>query len=327
MSLHGLLSYSYMHEVSNQRIMFTLNSEIKWFLAHCTDHRKLSPHTIKAYKHDLNHFLNFSSKKDSAILVSAITRDLVREWMGNMIGAKPRTVRRRLAVIKSLFAALERHEKIASNVIGGVRNEVKIGLNLPRTVARSTIRSLLHSTRRLSGTSPTAARCKVLDIAIVELLFATGMRVSEAAATNLAHIDVTRLAIRVKGKGNREREIPIFCDSLLEALDAQLSLRKAAGATPDDPLFVNRRGVRISDQSIRALLRRHAAFTGNRRITPHMLRHTVATLLLEDGVDLRHIQRLLGHSSITTTTIYAHVSERSQRKVLGRRHPRNKMKI
>ena len=203
------------------------------------------------------------------------------------------------------------------------------------------------------------------------------MRVSEVVSTDIGHADMDRQVISVHGKGNREREIPIACDAFREALLEHMSERRRGVAAPgarDVPLFVNRRGSRMSDQSIRAVLRRHAARAGLRRITPHMLRHframagsredigvaemfgrsyglttmliallsgadrvlipevpfdpeRLATLLLEDGVDLRHIQRLLGHSSITTTTIYVQVSERSQRQVLVRRHPRNKMKI
>jgi integrase/recombinase XerD len=162
------------------------------------------------------------------------------------------------------------------------------------------------------------------------MLFSTGMRVSEVVFTDIGHVDMDRQVISVHGKGNREREIPIVCDAFREALLQHLSERRrgvTAQAAQEVPLFVNRRGSRMSDQSVRAVLRRHAARAGVRRITPHMLRHTVATLLLEDGVDLRHIQRLLGHSSITTTTIYVQVSERSQRQALVRRHPRNKMKI
>jgi integrase/recombinase XerD len=306
-----------------------LNSGIDWFLLHCADHRKLSPHTLKAYGHDLNHFLKFlMNGREAGIQLPAINRDIVRRWLGSMTGAKPRTVRRRLAVVKSMFASFERYEKIASNPIAGLRNEVKVGFSLPRTIARSAVRSLLNSTRQQIAVNPNAIRRKTRDMAIVELLFATGMRVSEAVATNISHVDTQRLSISVRGKGNREREIPIVCDAFREALDAQITERKSSGASMDDPVFVNRRGTRMSDQSIRAVLRRHtSAKTGDRRITPHMLRHTVATLLLEDGADLRHIQRLLGHSSITTTTIYVHVTERSQRRILARCHPRNKMNI
>jgi len=153
------------------------------------------------------------------------------------------------------------------------------------------------------------------------------MRVSEAVATDIIQIDTERLTISVQGKGNREREIPIVCEAFHEALAQHLAIRRSEGAKDEDPLFINQCGKRMSDQSVRSILRRYTKDAGIRHITPHMLRHTVATLLLEEGVDLRHIQRLLGHSSITTTTIYVQVSERSQRQVLARRHPRNKMNI
>ncbi|TAK97433.1 MAG: hypothetical protein EPO07_13310 [Verrucomicrobia bacterium] len=244
-----------------------------------------------------------------------------------MNSVKPRTIRRRVATLKSMFSCLERQNKLGSNPLAGFRSEVKVGSSLPRVVGRNTVRSLLRSTHRLTDDTPKSKSKKLRDTALVELLFSTGMRVSETVATNIKQVDMDRLVISVCGKGSREREVPIVCDAFRVKLQSHIDRRREDGAGLDDPLFVNRHGVRISDQSVRAILRRQATRIGARRITPHMLRHTVATLLLEDGVDLRHIQRLLGHSSITTTTIYVHVSERSQRHALARRHPRNKMAI
>jgi integrase/recombinase XerD len=305
--------------------METFNAAIEWFLRHCADHRKLSPHTLKAYKHDLSGFRKFAAGPLLGVLISVVNRDLVQRWLGSMNGAKPRTIRRRLATLKSLFSSLERHGNLENNPLAGFRSEVKVGLNLPRTVARATVRSLLRSPRKMISTTKKSNWRKVRDTALIELLFSTGMRVSEVVATNIGHVDMDRLVISVRGKGNREREIPIVCEAFRVALEEHLAKRQGEQAKPDDPLFLNRWGARMSDQSIRAVLRHYSALIGTRRITPHMLRHTVATLLLEDGVDLRHIQRLLGHSSITTTTIYVHVSERSQRKALASRHPRNRM--
>jgi len=306
--------------------METLNSAIEWFIGHCTNHRKLSNHTIKAYRHDLTHFHNFASQarmEPNGVPVSSIDKQTVERWLAGMNGAKPRTVRRRLAALKSMFTSLERHGNILNNPLWRLRSEVKVGKSLPRIVARSTVKSLLRFPRK----QIVAGGCSRLnqEIALLEMLFSTGMRVGEVAATNIGQVNMERLVISVCGKGNREREIPIACEALREAFVKQIAQRQSNGGMPDHPLFVNRRGVRISDQSIRAILRKYADHIGASRITPHMLRHTVATLLLEDGVDLRHIQKLLGHSSITTTTIYVQVSERSQRQVLARRHPRNKM--
>lgn len=307
--------------------MDTLNSAIDWFLAHCTHHRKLSPHTLKAYRHDLTHFCTFATSPPIEVVTSSIDRTIIQRWLASMNVVKPRTIRRRLATLKSMFSGLERYGSLKNNPLVGFRSEVKVGSILPRTVARATVKLLLQSPRKEAAQWPAVRGRFISETALIEMLFSTGMRVSEVVASNIGDVDMERLVISVHGKGNREREIPIVCDAFEEALSQHLVERCLDNATPVAPLFVNRRGGRMSDQSVRSLLRRYATRIGTRRITPHMLRHTLATLLLEDGVDLRNIQRLLGHSSITTTTIYVHVSERSQRKALAGRHPRNKMNI
>jgi integrase/recombinase XerD len=310
--------------------METLNSAITWFMGHCANHRKLSIHTIKAYRHDLTLFQDFMTNqtdKTNEVPISAVDRNAAQRWLASMNGIKPRTMRRRFATLKSMFAGLERNDDAIENPLRRLRSEMRVGTSLPRTVARATVRSLLRSARNGDGDTHVTAICRTQETALVETLFSTGMRVSEVVSTNIGQVDMDRLVVSVHGKGNREREVPIVCEAFKEALIKQLARRRVDGATDEAPLFVNRRGRRMSDQSVRAILRRHAAKIGCRKITPHMLRHTIATLLFEDGVDLRHIQRLLGHSSITTTTIYVQVSERSQRQVLTHRHPRNKMAV
>lgn len=307
--------------------MNTLDSAVNWFIGHCEGNRKLSTHTLKAYRHDLSLFQKFVSELSGGTLLQQIDRNLVQGWIRGMSTEKPRTIRRRLATVKSMFSSAERNGNITVNPLMGLRCEVKVGKSLPRTIARSSVRSLLRASRNQSGATVTAVRRRILETAVVETLFSTGMRVSETVTLNMNDVDMDRLVIFVRGKGNREREIPIVCGEFEDALLEQLNERRRQNATADSALFVNRRGNRLSDQSVRSLLRRHSSAAGGKQVTPHMLRHTVATLLLEDGVDLRHIQRLLGHSSIATTTIYVQVSDRSQRMVLMRRHPRNKMSV
>src|ERR1041385_3766879 len=116
--------------------MNTLKSARDWFLAHCADHRKLSPHTIKAYRQDLAHLSGFASSADRDVAVASLDRNFVQRWLGSMDGAQPRTVRRRLATLKSMFAGLERHGHVVQNPLAGLRSEVKVGLSLPRTLAR-----------------------------------------------------------------------------------------------------------------------------------------------------------------------------------------------
>jgi integrase/recombinase XerD len=304
--------------------MCKLNLGIEWFLSHCENHRKLSLHTLKAYKHDLKLFSEFISENQKNISIQDINREMVRRWLAEMKEIRPRTVRRRLAVIKSMCACFESQGKTDSNGLAGLRNEVKIGLSLPRTIARSSVRKLLNCMRKVVG----KRGLNVRDIVIIEMLFSTGMRVSEVVSLNIEDIDMQKLSISVYGKGSRERVIPIVCDSFQGVLASYIKTRESEKKDlVAAPLFINRRGKRISDQSIRRILCRYAKLAGLRPLTPHMLRHTIATLLLEDGVDLRNIQRFLGHSSITTTTIYTQVTERGQRRILARCHPRNKMKF
>ena len=310
--------------------MKTLNSAIQWFIDHCDNHRKLSAHTLKAYRHDLKIFGDFISESagvEDEVQMSIITKHSVQNWLAKIRDSKPRTIRRRLATVKSMFSALERQGCIADDPLARFRSEIKVGSSLPRIIARSTVRALLRSPRKQAGSALPSCTRLMQEITLLEMLFSTGMRVSEVSGLAIKQVDMARQVISVYGKGNREREIPIVCSAFQEALEKQTAWRHQNGGTIDSPLFVNRRGARLSDQSIRAILRRHANRIGTKRVTPHMLRHTIATLLLEDGVDLRHIQCLLGHSSITTTTIYAHVSERSQRRALAQKHPRNKMTI
>ncbi|MGO8699411.1 MAG: tyrosine-type recombinase/integrase [Limisphaerales bacterium] len=158
--------------------MQTLNSAIEWFLGHCANHRKLSPHTLKAYKHDLAKLELFAARSGGEIPLQSLNRPMVQGWLADMKMSKPRTIRRRLATVKSMFSTLERNGVETRNPMAGFRNEVRVGNILPRTIARSTVQSLLHSAHHQSAKSRSAVVRKAKETALIEMLFATGVRVS-----------------------------------------------------------------------------------------------------------------------------------------------------
>jgi integrase/recombinase XerD len=304
--------------------MQILSDSIQAFLNHCQFERNFSDHTVKAYRLDLRQFNRFALQQGKADAVAQVDRALIREYTRTLHHYKPRTQRRKLAALKSMFGFLEREGLVDSNPTRNLRLHIRLGRILPRTVSLSTLQAFFRElyanrTRRICQ-----ARCSALairDIALFELMFSSGMRVSEVSNLRTAAVDLDRRAILVRGKGNKERLIPI-CDAevrsaLVDYLGLQDGLRSAEGF-----FFINRFGRRLSEQSIRMALKRHARAANLETITPHVFRHTVATMLLEQGVDLRFIQIFLGHSSIVTTTIYAHVNDKSQRAVLTDRHPR-----
>lgn len=201
---------------------------------------------------------------------------------------------------------------------------MRLGRSLPRTVSLASVKTLFKKAygKPVDGTvnGPLGKRA-LRDIALLELLFSTGMRVSEISNLLLDSVELVKGSILVQGKGNKERRLPICGRELSSALTQYLK-SKSTERNESNYFFTNRFGNRLSEQSIRMVVARHAKQAGLPKITPHVFRHTVATMLLDQGVDLRFIQTFLGHSSIVTTTIYAHVSETSQRRVLTRLHPR-----
>lgn len=165
-------------------------------------------------------------------------------------------------------------------------------------------------------------RVATRDIAVLEILFSTGVRVAELCNLKREDIDISRGVVRVIGKGKKERLIPICNSETLDALHDYFQIFKQE-ILKKGYFFLNRLNNRLSEQSVRCIVRKHSeTLQIDGRITPHMFRHSIATLLLENGVDIRYIQTFLGHSSITTTQIYVHVNEKAQRKILSAKHPR-----
>jgi integrase/recombinase XerD len=304
--------------------MQILSDSIQAFLNHCEFERNFSGHTVKAYRLDLCQFTRFTMKQGKVSTIAQVNRSLIREFTRTLYHYKPRTQRRKLAALKSLFGFLEREGVIESNPARNLRLDIRLGRILPRTVSLSTLQAFFRELYANRDRRVQQAKCSALairDIALFELMFSSGMRVSEMSNLRITTVNLERRTILVRGKGNKERLIPICDTEMHSALIAYTNLSGMA-RNADTFFFTNRFGARLSEQSIRMALKRHARMANLEKITPHVFRHTVATMLLEQGVDLRFIQTFLGHSSIVTTTIYAHVNEKSQREVLTHRHPR-----
>ena len=298
------------------------NSTSESFLNYCRDERRMSKHTVRAYRLDLDRFGEFLTAHHPSVMLADISKEHLRAYQQKLAHLRPRSVSRRMAALRSLFFYAENEKLIAASPFEGFRLRIRIGRSLPRTLGHKTVERFFRTLYNRPTTTSGARLRKVRDIAVVELLFGAGLRVGEVANLSSERIDLDSESIRVDGKGARERLVPIVSGELKAALS-----NYAQSRSPSDPesprFFANKQGGRrLSEDSIRRTVHRLARAAGVGRVTPHMFRHTFATLLLDRGVDLRVIQRLLGHSSIVTTTIYAQVSEHSQRKVMISANPR-----
>jgi integrase/recombinase XerD len=285
----------------------------KDFLRFCAIERRLSRHTIQAYKFDL---LDFKKWLPTDTNCDRVTEEDLKGYLESMVserGLSAATVRRRLACLRSFFRRLAELGQ-AKDPFANWRPKLPRRRRLPRTLARSESVALLKS---LNETRSAFDRDRHMTT-VFRLLVATGLRVGELCGLKLSDVSPDCSVVRVHGKGSRDRVAYVADSSLRESLKKLVASQRSQGRC-DGPLMVNRFGAPMKPQSVRSKLRRFAAEAGlERRVTPHMLRHTAATLLIETGVDIRFVQRLLGHSSIATTEIYTHVTDEALRATLER---------
>lgn len=310
--------------------MNSFDESIEVYLKKCDLEKKLDRKSIKAYRCDLYQFSNWLNAQSKDFVKSSISDYLA--YLNSRFSAS--STKRKIASLRAFAFYRENEDLDTNNPFYGLRVNFRETKMLPKTVSISVLEKLFRevSAKQDSGTESncqkiTAAR----DRAILELLIATGMRVSEICNLDISSFDKSSKALRIFGKGKRERVITLENPNTFFALTDYLSHRKGRCSVNDnpgnlnnsEPLFLNRYGKRITERSIRDIITKHAKKAGvSERITPHMFRHTFATLLLESDIDIRYIQKFLGHSSIKTTELYTHVSSAKLRKILQENNPR-----
>ena len=301
--------------------MNTLNSYISEYIEYCEYRKRLDSKTLKAYRIDLTQYTKYCSDISDCFckdVVDGFITDLHRQY-------KPKTAKRKIASLKAFFHHMEYKEILSENPFSKLDIRFREPKLLPKTIPFHSIQtflSTLYAQKKLVK-SEYQLRCCIRDIAVIELLFATGMRISELCSLKPLDIDLESNNILIYGNGAKERVIQIGNKEVIAAL----KLYKKTFEKDMDScgyFFVNRLQHKLSDQSIRFMINHYAELAGiSQHITPHMFRHSFATLLLEQDVDIRYIQRMLGHSSISTTEIYTHVSSSKQKEILVHKHPRN----
>ena len=295
--------------------------EMEQYLEFCKYRKELNRNTLKAYRIDLEQYLSFI-KKD--FLLKARIEEYITELHKKY---KQKTVKRKIASIKAFYRYLEEEERLeGSNPFTKIRVKFKEIESLPRIIPRNDIERLLnhmYDVMKQSGQEATIYR----DLAVIEMFFATGARVYEISNLKIQDIDLDNGIIKLFGKGSKERYVQIGSPEVLEVVKEYYRLNRQK-IDKSGFFFVNRHGKRFSEQSIRRMIRKYSYQAGiSIHITPHMFRHSVATYLLEEGVDIMYIQKILGHSSIKTTQIYLHIASKKQMEILKERHPRNQMRI
>ncbi len=286
------------------------------FFAHCR-RKGLSEHTLRAYRRDLDDYSVWLMRCEA---LDPFEKDVVSLWISDLRERQlaAASIKRRLACLKVMFAWLEHEERIDFNPFHKLKTPIRLPRRLPRDLSKQELRALLDCAAREADARPHAVGRATLRLAL-EILFATGVRIGELCAIRLNHIDSQSGGLRIHGKGNRERRVYLIGNDLLPMLKDYQKLRDIIARPNTDHLLVSASGAPIRPDYTRRRLHKLAEQAGiERRVTPHMLRHSAATQLLETGMDIRFVQRLLGHSSISTTEIYTHVTDESLRTALSK---------
>ncbi|MBE7059160.1 MAG: recombinase XerC [Ruminococcaceae bacterium] len=305
--------------------MMNLHTLIEKYLIYCELQKGLNPKTIKAYRIDLSQFKSYAKEQEETS-----NKELICSYLESLHSKyKPKSIKRKLATLKAFYEYLSFEEIIEDNPFSKIHLKIKEPIILPRIIPEKTLTKILNAAYQTLEECKTvySEKCTIRDIAVLELLFATGLRVSELCNLKAENVNLSDNYIKTFGKGSKERIIQICTPDVLAALK---QYKKCFKADIDNTgyFFVNRLSNHLSEQSVRFMINKYVSkVSPNTHVTPHMFRHTFATMLLESDVDIRYIQQILGHSSITTTEIYTHVSTAKQKQILKRKHPRQKLNV
>ena len=303
------------------------------FLGYLDSERGASPQTLRAYAADLAAFANFAAPEADDFDPAAVNTVQLRHYLAHLRSRGPAraTIARKVASLRSLFRYLLRE--------GIVNHNPAADLRLPRREKRLPVFLDEADVARLIETPDPADLAGRRDRAILEVLYITGMRIGELAAASIEDLDLLGEVIKAKGKGKKERLVPLGRPAL-RALEDYLAIRHTLAhgrpstgsgrpelvegrRTAPRALLVNKHGGRLSDRGIRRIFERHARAAGlSANVSPHSLRHSFATHMLNRGADLRAVQELLGHASLASTQIYTHVTTERLKKVYRQAHPR-----
>lgn len=316
-----------------------MNSAVKQYLIYLRSVRNSSPNTIRSYEKDLEQFLEFLTPPGVAMpSPQDITHLMIREFIAHLhdLHLEKSSIARKLAAIRSFFKFAVREGLIVRNPARLVATP-KLPKRVPSVLSAEELNAFLDGIatggarspgRRRPGSERDDSRLMIKrDRAILEMLYASGLRVSELTGLNLSDMDRKELMLRVRGKGNKERIVP-YGSKAEKALDSyqplrEEILRKAGGRGDHQAVFLNHFGTRLTQRSVARIVKKYARLANvNWDLHPHSLRHAFATHLLADGADLRAIQELLGHSSLSTTQRYTHATIRQLLEVYDKAHPR-----
>lgn len=301
--------------------MNALTELIEEYLQYCQVRKELDPKTIRAYRADLEGF---------RLHIEGLNGDYMdRRSIGDYVDMlhrekAPRTVRRKIASLRAFYHYLTFMEEIEENPLVRIDLAFKLPQRLPRYIPNHVMKRFYQElyAQKERASTPYQVKCAVRDIAVIELLFATGLRISELCGLRQEAVNLYDGEVRIHGKGDKERILQLTEKSTIGAL-TEYELLFQGEIRKSEYFFLNKYGNPLSDQSVRDMIARLTQTASiPMHITPHMFRHSFATYLVNQDVDIRCIQEMLGHSSIRTTEIYTHVDMAKQRNVLERKNPR-----
>ncbi len=296
--------------------MSSLSSQIKSFLVHLKKEKNFSKNTLISYETDLKELETFLEKKKGKVNFKEIDRNILRDFVIDLNLKKKSfiTIARKISSIRSFFKFLKRKNIIRKNPASYLITPKK-EKRLPEVLS---VEQMIKILEKPEKENVWARR----DKAILELFYSTGIRLSELAGLDFASIDYTGETIRVLGKGKKERIVPVGKKAIL-AIKDYLFLRKLLSDIKTKALFINRQKQRLSERSIARIVKKNLSQVSEvKKKSPHIIRHTFATHLLDEGADLMAVKELLGHKNLSTTQIYTHVSVERLKKIYKQAHPR-----